>query len=221
MGLQLGLFGLGLCLGGSDLLGLVLLCGLAMLFLHVLNLDGEQLAILKGGLQRVAGIFCMHMGFDDLVIIHHHHAVANGLQEQPQVQGVLLNLWVPSHHELRAVGEVDLAVELRRHVAEELGGLLGLLLLGEAALQHNAAAEHTEHALEDAGTGPVRRHPPHRLFSARAAALGSPPGVGGAHAHGVPHLDGVAAQLQGFPAPLGGHPGHSEDGALGGFITAL
>ena len=76
--------------GCGGLLGLVLLGSLAVLLLHVLNLHGEQLAVLQRGLQGVAGVLGVYVGLDDFVVVHHHHAVADGLQEEPQVQGVLV-----------------------------------------------------------------------------------------------------------------------------------
>ena len=120
-------------------------------------------------------------------------------KKQPQLQGVLLDLRVTAHHKLGAVGEVDFAVEFRGHVAEELGRLLGLFLGGEAAVQHNAAAEHAEHALKNQAQALAAgvHHP--GLFQHGQQLGGFLQSVGGAHAGGVPHLDGVAAQLQCLP----------------------
>ena len=201
--------------------GLVGFGGLAVLLLHVFNLYGEQLAILQSSLQRVTGIFRVHVGFDDFVVIYHHHAVADGFQEQPQFQRILLDLRVAAHDEFGAVGEVDLTVKLCRHIAEEFGGFLGFFLFREAALQHNAAAEHAEHPLEDQAQALAASIHHAGLFQHGQQVGGILQGVGSAHAYGVPHLDGVTAHFQGFPAPLGSHPGHGEDGALSGLHHGL
>ena len=192
-----------------------------MLLLHVFNFHGEQLAVLKSGLQCIAGVLCMHVGLDDLVVVHHHHAVADGLQEQAQLQGVLLDLRVTAHDKLGAVGKVDLAVEFRGHVPEEFRGLLGLFLFGEAAFQHDAAAEHAEHSLEnEAQPLAAGVHNP-SLFQHRQQVGGVLQSVCGAHAGGVPHLNGIAAQLQGFTAPFGSDSGHGEDSAFRGLHYSL
>lgn len=55
------------------------------------SLYGEQLAILQGGLQSIPGVLRMHVGLDDLFIVHNHHTVADGLQEKAQVKRILFN----------------------------------------------------------------------------------------------------------------------------------
>ena len=201
--------------------GLGLRLGLAaqglVLLLHVLNLHGEQLAVFETGLQGVAGIFGVHMHLDDLFVVRHQHAVANGFQVEPQLHGLLGSVRVPADDELGAVGKVNLAVELSGGAFEELGGLLGPLLLREAGLNDNAAPEDAEHALQNQAEAlSARIHHPGPLEHRQQ--LGSLlQGLRGPHAHRVPHPHGLGGPVvQSVPALLGGHPGHGENGALGG-----
>lgn len=51
-----------------------------MLLFHILDLNGKKLAKYKRRLKRIAGLFRMHMHFDDLFIVHNNYTVADPFQ---------------------------------------------------------------------------------------------------------------------------------------------
>ena len=62
----------------------------------------------------------MGVDLDDLLVVHHHHAVANSFQECPQAQGVLFLLGTLDD-KLGTVGEGDFSFILGGRVAGRAG----------------------------------------------------------------------------------------------------
>ena len=60
----------------------------------------------------------MYVHLDDLLVIDHNNAVAEGFEEQTQLVRLGGDFRVAADDELRAVGEVDLAVKFRRNAAK-------------------------------------------------------------------------------------------------------
>ena len=81
---------------------------LGVLLAHVLYLHLEQGTVGQGLGEHVAGHVGVDVHLDYLVVIHHDHAVAQGLQVAAQELRLLAVL--PPHDELGAVGESNLAV---------------------------------------------------------------------------------------------------------------
>ena len=164
------------------------------------------------------------MYLNDLLIVHHYNAVADGLQKQPQLQGILLDLRITAHNKFGTIGEGDLAVELGGHIAEKFRRFLGLFLRSKAGFDHHTVPEHAEHALKDqAQPLPAGVHYP-GFFQNRQQVGGVFQSFSRAGAGGFPNFYGIGPFLLGFQslsALLGGYPGHGKNGALRGFHHSL
>ena len=187
-----------------------------MLFLHILNLDGQQLTVAQTVLQRVAGLIGMYMNLDDLVVGDHHDAVADRLKIQTQLVGVVLDLGVAADNELGAVGKIDYLVKLGGGRTEEVvvhvlahGVVLGLF-------DHNAVTDHAEHTLENGQDALAARVDNAGLFENREHLGGLLQRVGRGVADDLPQNSGVVLGIQRLKAGLIGHTGHGEDRTLGG-----
>ena len=78
-----------------------------MLVAHVLNFHIGELTELEALSQRFIGCVGMHMHLDDLIVVHHHNTVSDGLQIGTQLEGIPAVLLVDDV--LGAVGKRDLA----------------------------------------------------------------------------------------------------------------
>ena len=74
---------------------------------HVFHLYRDELAELQALGQGAVGGVGMDVDLDDLVILHHHHAVADGGQELAHLVGILAG-GLPGGDELGAVVKIDL-----------------------------------------------------------------------------------------------------------------
>ena len=75
---------------------------------HVLDLRGDERAILQSCLQSQSGIVGMDMDLDDLIVVHQNQAVAQGCQISTQFLGVLVVF--TGHDELGAVAEGNISI---------------------------------------------------------------------------------------------------------------
>ena len=102
----------------------------------------------------------MDVNLDDLVVIDHDDAVADGLEEVAQLLGIGFDLGVSADDKLGAVGEFDVVVELGGGAVKVIDGHLGALVIGNDL----AVLEGCEHTLEDGAQTLAARVNYARLF---------------------------------------------------------
>ena len=86
-----------------------------MLLFHVFDFYGQQGTEFQCFCERHTRLLRVYMHLDDLLVIDHNNAVAEGFEEQTQLVRLGGDFRVAADDELRAVGEVDLAVKFRRN----------------------------------------------------------------------------------------------------------
>ena len=193
---------------------------LPVLLDHVLHLDGDELAVFQRLAQSQVGLVGVDVDLDDLVILHHHHAVADGGQKLPQVIGVLGIF--PGADELGAVVKVDLLLVK----GGEVGGFYrhgGVDhrhrdLPGQAG---DGSAEGVLHALQDQQIAVSARVHHAGLFQHRVLVGGLLQRLFGGLDGGAQHGLGVPGLFGGLHRRVAGDAGHGEDGALGGLHHRL
>ena len=115
-----------------------------MLLAHVLYLHLGQLAELYALLDRLAGVVGVNVHLDDVIVVDHYNAVADGLEERAQRCRVLCaGLLV--YDKLGAVRELDILLSrARSRNSRRCGGLRFLL-----GTYHPAAGDNLLHSAED------------------------------------------------------------------------
>ena len=63
---------------------------IAVLVAHIVDLNIDQLTVFQRSLDHIAVAVGVHMYLDNIAVVHHHDAVADGLQVRPQPQRILL-----------------------------------------------------------------------------------------------------------------------------------
>ena len=204
-------------LGSGDLGGLLVLGHdlLGVLQAHVLDLDGDEGAVVDGLVQCLAGVVGVDMDLDDLLVVHQHQAVAQGVQEGPE--GLHIHVVLPLDDELGAVGEGDVVgVEVG-----EVGGVLGLTLGSGGGDGQILALQSQSHGLQS-------QQPALAAGIDHAGLLQDGVHVGGGGQSDLRLGDGgVMDELDVvvLPGGLGGlggsQTGDGENGALGGLHDGL
>ena len=188
---------------------------LGVLIAHILDLHGLKRAVGDGLLQHFAGMVGMDVDLDDLVVVHQHQGVAQGIEEAPQGLRVLLG--IPGADELGAVAELDIGcVE-----AAEVGVLLHRSRGLAVRFGHGLAPQLVQHSLEDDKEALAAGVHHSGLLQHRVLV----DGVSQGH---VALLDGLFQHILHIPVLPGGlggpsraQPGDGEDGALGGLHHRL
>ena len=196
-----------------------------MLLFHVFDFYGQQGTEFQRFCERHTRLFRVYVHLDDLLVIDHNNAVAEGFEEQAQLVRLGGALRVAADDELRAVGEVDLAVKFRRNACKELGGLLGLFGFGHVGFDDLTVLEDLHHAIEDHAETLTAG-----IDDACFFQNGEKIRCGGqcfrrAHADGIPNINGVVVDLGCRSAFFRRHAGNGQNGAFGrlhnGFISGI
>ena len=189
---------------------------LRVLQAHILHLDGDEMAVLNGLVQSLAGVVGMHMDLDDLVVVHQHQTVAQAVQEGPELFGVILIL--PANDELGAIGKGDvLGIEVG-----EIGGFLDCAILSPILRDdHILTLQGQQHCFQCQSPALAAGIHNSRLF--QHGVLVHSIGQGDLRLFQGGHLDKLhIVLLLGSGSGLGGsQPGDGEDGALGGLHNGL
>ena len=193
-----------------------------VLLYHILNLQLGQHAVGPGLFQRQARVGGVHMALDDLIIVHHHYAVADGFQISPQPGGVMLGV-VPHHQELGAVGVVDVHFLHLASGVHHSGSLLsggGSGITGNTG-HHALPGKDLPHPLQDVHQSlPAGIHYT-GLFQHRQLLRGLGQRLLGILDDQIPYLQRLHGVGQGGPALFGSHSCHRQDGPLGGLHNGL
>ena len=189
-----------------------------MLDAHVLHLDGFELAVLYRLGQGFARVVGVHMHLDDVVVVHHDHTVADGVQISPQPQRIPVVPFITCNDILGAVCKGDVGVE-------GSGGADGLYSGCSFFLSvpgdDFSAIEYVEHGAQD-DTQALSARVHHACFLQHRQQLGGTLQGGVCFvADGRPDRFRGGILFRGLPALVGGFPGHGEDGALGGLHDRL
>ena len=161
----------------------------------------------------------MHVGFDDFVIIHNNHAVADSFQISPKLQRTGSDLRITAYNKFRAVGKGDVLVKFSRGVPEEIIGAdrLGNRTGGRRLLfvgNNIAVLEYGHHPFKNQAQSFSAGIHHACLFQNRQKLRRSPQRVGSALADGGPYEHRVLVFLCGRAAFLVGDPGDRKDRAL-------
>ena len=187
----------------------------AVLYLHVVDLHVGQISQLQRRLDGVARLVGVDVALDDLLIVHHHNAVADRFEIRSQRQRVGIGAFLVDD-KLGAVAEMDvLFVKLS-------GNAMRLFLLGSSLFfllgRHNSALlDDRKHTLPDDDKALTSRVHNARFFEHRQLLGGLRQSLLGACKDLLPHLHGSEWLLlrRKLCCVLGGHARHGEDGALG------
>ena len=191
-----------------------------MLNPHIFNLGlgvvDEDAELQRLG-QRHTRAVRVDMHLDDLLIVHHNHAVPDGFQVRPQL-GSVRRIRVFLHDEFSAVGKVDDLVEFP-HSGAEFNLLFFLCLFRRNS--HAAPLEYLQHSLEDQHQAlSAGVHYP-CLFQHRQHIRGLFQGGLRLLADLLPQDHRVVGGVDAFLCLHAGKPCNRKDGTLGGLHHRL
>ena len=196
-----------------------------MLLFHILDLNGEKLAKYKRRLKRIAGLFRMHMHFDDLFIVHNNYTVADPFQILAKLLRIFFAIRVASHNKFGAIGEMDLLIEFRRSIAEEFVRAQVGSIRWRFIYDYFVIFKDGHHTVKDvAQTLAAGIHHAGLLQDGQQLRCFLQC-FGSSLADGTPHIDRVVVDLGGRFAFFIGYTGNRQNGPLGrlhnGFVGSF
>ncbi len=192
--------------------------GVGVLYPHILHLDGFELAVFHTLRQSLARVVGVDMDLDDLLIVYHHHTVADGFEIGAQQKRIAVVPFITCNDELGAVCKGD--VRLKGTGGADAFTRCGRFGRG-VPLDDGAAPEHVLHgAQNDAEPLPARIH--HTGLFQHRQQIGCP-GEGGFCfvADDGPHRFDRRILGRGGNRFFGRLPGDGEDSPLGGLHNGL
>ena len=178
-----------------------------MLFLHVFDLDFGKGPEGQSFLDDLAGVVGMDVDLDDLLVVHHHDAVADGFQIRPELQGGFF-LFGAVDQKFGAVGKPDVfGLEFFK------GGRLFARFPEGDSFPPEGSQEALQHVAVTLPAG------------VNHVGLGQDRILGGSQSESLIRRGGrffqkgenVVPGVGGVQGRVGRHARNREDGALGGF----